>query len=507
MKSSLSGRVKAYALIGGPLLSLLLLLFCDLQPGHPLVTRTAAVALLMATWWITEAAPLSVTALLPVVLFPMLGIMNGKKVSAIYFNHIIFLFIGGFLVAIAMQRWNLHKRIALRILRSSGTRPTTILFGFMLATAFLSMWISNTATTMMMVPIALAVISHLEEMGGGKRMEKYSAGLFLALAYSASIGGMATLVGTPPNLSFVRIFSISFPKAPEISFAQWSLFALPVSSSMFLLTWGYLSWIYCRGTELGKDEKGVFQEEYRRLGPMSFEEKIVLLDFVVLAFLWIFRSDLRMGRWVIPGWSHIFTHPDFFNDGTGAVAAALMLFLLPSKKRGQERILTSEAVSQLPWGIVVLLGGGFALAAGFKESGLSMWFGHRLEAAGDLHPILLIGFICLTLTFLTELTSNTATAEMLLPIMASLASAVRVNPLLLMVPATLSCSCAFMLPVATPPNAIVFGTKRVQVADMAKTGLLLNLLGVVLITAATYSLGRWVFGIDLAFFPGWASAQ
>ena len=506
--SSRSGDlITTIALFLGPLLSIIIILFFDMDPERPEVTRTAAVALLMAIWWITEAIPLAITSLLPIVLFPALGIMNGKTVAPIYFNHIIFLFIGGFLVALAMRRWNLHKRIALRILLWFGINPRSILLGFMVATAFLSMWISNTATTMMMVPIVLAIVLNLEDMLGKTKVRKYSIGVFLGVAYSASIGGIATLVGTPPNLSFARILTICFPNAPDISFANWMIFALPISVVLLITVWLFLALFFCPKKGEFNLDVGIFRKQYRALGPISFEERVVLTDFVILALLWLLRADIRIGEFTIPGWSNLFPNPGFLNDGTVAIAMAIILFLIPSRKEKGSRVMDWNAVAKLPWGIVLLFGGGFALASGFKESGLSLWFGQQLEGAGHLHPILLIAVICVIITFLTELTSNTATAEMLLPILAALAIAVRVNPLLLMIPGTLSCSCAFMLPVATPPNAIVFGTERLRISDMARAGFLLNLLGVITITLITYFLGRLVFGIDLAQMPDWAVTQ
>jgi len=494
-------------LLLGPLLALALLLFFDLDPGRPVVTRTAAVALLMAIWWITEAIPLAVTALLPVVLFPALGIMSGKTVAPIYFNHIIFLFLGGFMVALAMQRWELHRRIALRILLLFGTSPRSLLAGFMVATAFLSMWISNTATTMMMVPIVLAVILKLEDALGGEVLRRNSIGLLLGVAYGATLGGIATLVGTPPNLSFARIFEISFPNAPEISFASWMLYALPVSIVFLAIVWLFLSFVFLRGNSASLDRE-TFRRQYAELGPLSFEEGVVLVDFVGLALLWLFRADLRLGALTVPGWSRLFDNPSYLNDGTVAVAMALLLFLIPTRSRPGARIMDWETAAKLPWNIVLLFGGGFALASGFRESGLSQWIGDQLATgAGGLHPILIIASIALVITFLTELTSNTATAEMLLPILAGLAISLRLNPLLLMVPGTLSCSLAFMLPVATPPNAIIFGTSRLRIPDMARAGFLLNLIGVFLVTLATWWIGRVVFGIDLASFPAWAESS
>ncbi len=492
-------------LSGGLVIFIFIAFFLDLEPGQPQVTFTLATAALMAVWWITEVVPLAVTSLLPVVLFPLLGIMNGTDVSATYFNHVIFLFIGGFIMALAMQKWDLHRRIALKILMFTGISPGRILLGFMLSTAFLSMWISNTATSMMMVPILISIIHKLEEISGKKELKRYSIGLLLGVAYSASIGGIATLVGTPPNLSFARIFQIMFPEAPEISFSGWFLFAFPVSMVFFTFIWTYLYLIFRPGR--GKWPRvplGDFREQYKQLGAASREEKTVFILFCTLAFLWLSRSDIVLGSAVIPGWSSFFPYPDYFNDGTVAILISLLLFIIPGGEGGKERLMDWRSARGIPWNIVLLFGGGFALASGFKESGLSVWFGHQLSFAGDFHPFLVILVICFMMTFLTELTSNTATTEMLLPILAGLSVSVGTNPLLFMLPATLSGSMAFMLPVATPPNAIVFGTGRLQVMDMARNGLILNLAGVILITTATWFLASWIFGIDPAIMPPWA---
>lgn len=495
---------KSIGIIAGLVMAIIILFFTELDPQQPQLSRTLAIAVLMAVWWITEAVPLAITSLLPVVLFPLLGIMDGKTVSSAYFNHVIFLFIGGFIIALAMQRWNLHKRIALRILMLTGISPGRILLGFMLATAFLSMWISNTATAMMMLPIVLSIISKLEESLGKKNVSKYAIGLLLGIAYSASIGGIATLVGTPPNLSFARIFQIYFPDAPVISFASWFIFALPVSILLFGLIWLLLYGLYApRKAAWGQTHNISFKEQYKNLGPMKMAEKLVLADFVMVALLWFFREDLSLGFFTIPGWGKLFAAPQFLNDGTVAIAMALLLFMIPSGEKGKV-LMNWKTANKLPWGIVLLFGGGFALAGGFKDSGLSLWFGQQLQAAGQLHPLLLIAAVCLMITFLTELTSNTATTEMFLPILAGLSITTGINPLLLMLPATLSASMAFMLPVATPPNAIVFGTKKLTTKQMSRSGLLLNLLGVLVITLATYYWGQWVFGIEPESFPTWA---
>jgi solute carrier family 13 (sodium-dependent dicarboxylate transporter), member 2/3/5 len=477
-----------------PALILGILLFMDLDPGNPVVTYTFCVALLMAIWWITEVVPLAVTSLLPVALFPLFGIMDGKDVSATYFNDVIFLFMGGFFVALAMERWDLHRRIALNILCATGVSPARILLGFMLASFFLSMWISNTATVMMMLPIVLSIIKQLDDFMQQKVAVKFSIGLLLGVAYSASTGGMATLVGTPPNLSFARIYHIYFPAAPEITFSTWLMFALPVSLVIFGISWIYLFLSFRpKKGEWRTMDRNTFSIQLKSMGKISQEEKSVLVVFLALAFLWLFRVDLNFGAVVIPGWARIFPESAFINDGTSAILMAILLFLLPSKSVRGNRLLDWATASRMPWHILLLFGGGFALATGMKVSGLSLWFGAQLSGLATLHPMLIILLISLLITFLTELTSNTATTEMILPILAGLAISSDIHPLLLMIPATMSASMAFMLPVATPPNAIIFGSGRISVGQMARTGLLLNLTGAVVIMLMMYFWGEVVF--------------
>jgi sodium-dependent dicarboxylate transporter 2/3/5 len=499
-----SGRLQQVSLILAPVISLLIILFADLDPENKKVTYTFAIAFLMAAWWITEAIPLAATALIPVALFPLFGIVDGKTVSAMYFNHVIFLFMGGFLMAFAMERWNLHRRIALKILISFGISPGRILLGFMLATSLLSMWMSNTATAMMMVPIALSIILKLEESLGQQKMGKYSIGLLLGIAYSASIGGIATLVGTPPNLSFVRIVSIIFPEMKEISFADWFIFAVPVTILLFLSAWVLIFLMYRPKKGWENVRVTDFRKEYVAMGKPKQEEKIVLVLFILLAFLWIFRAGISIQSFKIPGWSDLFHTPSFINDGTVAIFIALLLFVIPSKSEKGQRLMNWETANRIPWGIVLLFGGGFALAQGFVDSGLSVWFGQQLAGLANVSPIVLTLSNVTMMSFLTELTSNVATTEMILPILAGLAVTIRINPLLLMIPATLAASLAFMLPVATPPNAIIFGTNRVRVKDMVKTGFLLNLAGITIATLVMYFWGTLVFDIDVTIFPAWA---
>jgi len=496
--------VKYLLFFAAPIIAVILISFVQLDPNNPAVTATLAIAIWIATWWVTEIIPIGITSLLPIVLFPLFGVMNGKAVSSSYFNHIIFLFIGGFMVALAIQRWNLHKRIALVILNFVGNSPGKLLFGFMFTTAFLSMWISNTATAMLMVPIIISIIHKLEVINGKKAVQLFSIGLLLAIAYSASIGGITTLVGTPPNLSFARIFEIYFPNAPEISFSKWMMFALPITIIMFAVTWIYLYLVFVKKAgswkTVGNNE---LKDELRQLGPMSYEEKMVGMVFLLLALLWISRANIDIGSFKIIGWSSLFNNPSYINDGTIAITMAIILFLIPSRSEKNSFLMDWKTAEKLPWEIILLFGGGFALANGFKESGLSAWFGNELMFLGELSPILLILIISFLITFLTEITSNTATVETILPILAGIAISLNVNPLLFMIPATVSGSFAFMLPVATAPNAIIFGTKRVTIFKMAQTGFVLNIIGIIVITLVTYFWGMSVFGIDINTVPAW----
>ena len=500
------GTVKLTGLVLGLALFFGILLLVNLDPKKPAETATLAVALLMATWWVFEVVPLAVTALLPVVLYPLLGIMNGKTVSAVYFNDIIFLFLGGFVVALAMQRWNLHKRIALRVLLFTGSSPAKILLGFMGATAFLSMWISNTATTMMMIPILLSIIEQISVNMDKRSSSRFTVGLLLGVAYSASIGGIATLVGTPPNPMFIKVFAIMFPKGPEISFATWFIFAFPISVLVFIFAWVYLYFLYRPSKEMVQTiDTHLFKEQYHLLGKPSREEKVVFIDFMLMALLWLTRSGFNIGSFHLPGWSLLFSHPHFFNDGTVAILMALPLYFIPVKGKKNRFVMNWKYSKRLPWNIVLLFGGGFALAIGFKDSGLSEWFGQSLKFFSVFHPIVLIISVSLVMMFLTELTSNTATTQIFLPILASLAVSVKINPLFLMITATLSASMAFMLPVATPPNAIVFGSNKISVAQMAKTGFVLNLVSAVIITLFIYYILPIVLGTGMSTFPAWAT--
>jgi sodium-dependent dicarboxylate transporter 2/3/5 len=470
----------------------------------------AAVAVLMATWWITEAIPIPATALLPIILFPLLGIMGAKDVSMRYADQNIFLFMGGFFIAMAMQRWDLHKRIALYIVKFLGTSPRRIVLGFMIATAFLSMWISNTATTMMMFPIGLAVIYHAanmlerEKSGIDTSPGRFNFGLalMLGIAYAASIGGIATLVGTPPNIVFAGIVKSMFPKAPEIGFLDWFKIGLPLVVVFLPITWLYLTRIAAppriKNIPGGKD---IIERDLKELGAVKLGEKLTLAVFLLVALAWIFRRNIDLGIFVLPGWSNMLGISQYVHDSTVAVFGAILLFLLPVDFKKRVFVLNWEWALRIPWGIILLFGGGFALAAGFQTSGLAQWIGERLSFLCGVPTIIMILCICLLLTFLTEVTSNTATTTMMMPVLGALAAATCIHPFLLMIPAAMSASCAFMLPVATPPNAIIFGSGYLRIPDMVRVGFFLNIIGAIIITLLVYFLAIPILNIDALPLP------
>ena len=489
----------------GPLLFLLVLLL-DLEPGRPEITRMAAVAVLMATWWITDAIPLFATALLPLLLYPLLGIERTGETAPIYFNSTIVLFLGGFMIALTMEKWDVHRRIALWVIRSVGGGPARIVLGFMLAAAFLSMWISNTATAIMMLPVGLAVILRMEEQFGRERTHAFSVAIMLGIAYACSAGGIATLVGTPPNLSLQRIFAITFPEAPPLSFGVWFVMALPIAAIMLACAWLLITHVFYRVPEDVSVDREVLEAERRKLGPVTFEQRTILAVFGTTAVLWVFRAPIVIGGLTIPGWAGLLPYGHLIDDGTIAITMASILFLVPTRSPGARSatVMGPDVARRLPWNIVLLFGGGFALAHGFQTTGLARFVGDAFGGLGTVPPLVLILVICLAMTFLTELTSNTATTEMVLPIFAAIAVSIGVHPLLLMVPATLSASCAFMMPVATPPNAVVFGSDRVRIAEMARAGIVLNLIGAVVITLIFSAAGPLLFNIEAGVLPDWA---
>lgn len=479
-----------------------ILLFAgNLDPAKPQLNTMAGIATLMAILWITETIPLAVTSLIPLVFFPILGLLSAEDVASSYMNSIIFLFLGGFLIAIAMEKWELHKRIALKIITIFGGTPNSIIIGFMVSGALLSMWISNTATALMLLPIGLSVINKLETEFGKEKSQQFTVILLLSIAYSCTLGGVATLIGTPPNLVMVKMLNVLFPTAPEITFGNWMILTLPISVIMLIIVAVFLTKVLYKIDREIKLDKNFIKEEYKQLGKFSYEEKAVSVVFLITALLWIFRSDIYFGFMTIPGWSNLLPTKEFIDDGTVAITMAFILFLIPSKSN-KTALLDFQAFNKIPWGIILLFGGGFALAKGFSTTGLSVYIGEQLKGLQNISPLLIIIFSAFTVSLLTELTSNTAVTQMILPVAASVSVAIGLNPILLMITVTLSASMAFMLPVATPPNTIIFSGGRIKTIEMAKTGLLLNIFGAIIVSLFVYYLGSSVFGLDT--FPAWA---
>jgi solute carrier family 13 (sodium-dependent dicarboxylate transporter), member 2/3/5 len=458
---------------------------------------TTAIAVLMAVWWVTEALPLAVTALLPIVLFPLTGALDLEATTAPYANDLIFLFLGGFVLALAMQRWGLHRRIALMTVRAVGTRSKQMVGGFMLATAFLSMWVSNTATAVMMLPIGVSVLGLVAkrvddvatdgdgEIRTGEGASNIATALMLGIAYAASIGSLGTIIGTPPNAFLIGY--LSQDQGIEIGFGQWMLFAVPLSVVFLAIAWWLLtSRFYPPEVDVIPGGTELIQSELDELGPISPGERRVAAVFALTALAWVLNSllaDLLEGTFL-----------ERLDDAMIAVAAAIVLFAIPVDREHGVFAMDWATARRLPWGILLLFGGGLSLAAGISENGVDAYIGEQLGALADLPLWLLIAVVVASVIVLTELTSNTATAAALVPIIGGTAVALGLDPMQLAVPAAIAATCAFALPVATPPNAIVFGTGHVTVTQMARAGAVLNVIGVLLITLLTVLLVGPVLG-------------
>lgn len=447
-----------------------------------------ASTLWIATWWISEAIPIPITSLLPLIVFPLSGALSLNMTAAAYGHPIVFLFLGGFTVALAMEKWNLHKRIALTMILMVGTNKTKIVLGFMLSTAFLSMWISNTATAMMMLPIGMAVVHQFAQLNtdGDDQQRKLGKAIMLGIAYAASIGGMATLVGTPANAILVGVAEKSL--GTTLSFYEWMKFAFPLTCLLLISTWAYLVKVVFPLKDKSSNQAvhSAIEAQLKALGKITAEEKWVSAVFIFTAFCWISRTFLL--NKILP----------VLDDSMIAIFSAVLLFIIPaSSKNNKEALLTWDIARKLPWGILLLFGGGLAIAAGFETTGLASWIGEQMTLLNNVSAFVIILGIVTAINFLTEITSNTATATMMLPIMASLAIAVGIHPYALMVAACLASSCAFMLPVATPPNAIVFSSGFLKMNDMVKAGFGLNLIAIAIIALYIYWLLGPIWGIEI----------
>jgi len=451
--------------------------------------KTAAITLLMGIWWITEAIPISATALIPIALFPILDIVSISEATSPYANPLIFLFMGGFIIALAMERWNLHNRIALSIISVVGMKPTSIIIGFIIASAFLSLWVSNTATAIMMLPIALSILN-LNAGEGNEAPTNFEVVLLLCIAYACNIGGIGTLIGTPPNALLAGFMLENY--GYEISFFKWMQIGLPVVMVSLPLMYLVLTkLVYPINIDVLPGGVERIAEMIKRLGRISEQEKRVAIIFSLTALSWMFRPLVTE---IIPGLS----------DAGIAIGASVLLFIFPAGGDEKRGLLAWEDTKKLPWGVLILFGGGLSMASAINETGLATWIGTGIGSFSTW-PVWVIVILVVTLiVFLTEMTSNTASTAAFLPILASVAIGLGENPLLLAIPTAIGASCAFMLPVATPPNAIVYGSNKITIPQMSKAGLWLNFLLIGLISIAALTIISWIFGIEIGVLPDWA---
>ncbi|MFN6944775.1 MAG: SLC13 family permease [Cytophagaceae bacterium] len=441
--------------------------------------KIVSCALLMIVLWLTEAIPIPAAALLPIVLFPVLGIDDIGNVAANYGNSIVFLFMGGFILALSLEKWGLHRRLALGIIGLTGGGPTGILVGFTIATAFLSMWISNTATAVIMLPMAISVMA-LVGTSSEAQSKNFFISLTLLIAYAANIGGMATLIGTPPNIVLKGLAETVLQK--EIGFAEWLLVAFPISAVMLAVTFSIVVFVLYP-SKLGKMEglKGVIQNSYKELGPVGFEEKMVALVFLLTATGWMFRIPFNN-----------LLQNDYLNDTNIALSGALLLFMIPAKGKESRFLMEWKDMVKLPWGILILFGGGLALAAAMEKTGIILAIGVWVGSLDITGGLVLIFIVTALMLFMTELMSNVALCTVFLPLVIGIANAFEMPAMHMLVPVTLASSCAFMLPMGTPPNAIVFASGNLRILDMVRAGLPLNLLSIVIIVLLSNWLVKFI---------------
>ena len=477
-------------LILGPILFLVIMIFVDAEGLSFEAKCILASTAWMAIWWVTECVPISVTALLPIVLFPLTGGMDLATTTAAYGHKLVFLFVGGFLIALAIEKWHLHKRLALNIIMVTGSNKSRVILGFMLATAFLSMWISNTATSIMILPVGLAIISQLKDdpKTVENENEVFGKSLMIAIAYSASIGGMATLIGTPPNMVLAGVVEESY--GIKLNMFDWMKFGVPLSSFLLFVCWLYLTKIAFKFKNeefsAGKEE---ILRQINKLGKFSNEEIKVLIVFTLTALGWIFRGSIET---IFP----------MIDDTIIAIFFAVTLFIIPTKnQKTNTTLLVWNDTVKLPWGILILFGGGMAIASAFGKSGLALWIADLLQNLNDVSLFLIILIIVTSINLLTEVTSNMATTAMLLPVLVTIALAIDVHPYFLLVAATLAASCAFMLPISTPPNAVVFGSGFLKIEDMFKKGVWMNLISIITITLVVYYTLPYVFEMTAELLP------
>ncbi|NHF61117.1 SLC13/DASS family transporter [Flavobacteriaceae bacterium TP-CH-4] len=488
---------KKYGIWIGLLLFLVVLL-APLPNGLPEEgQKTAAVAILMIIWWVSEAIPIYITAFLPVALFPFLGIMTSTETTKNYGHDYVLMLLGAFILAKGIENQRLHKRIALSTIKLLGTSKRHIILGFMLVTAFLSMWITNMAVVLIMLPIATALIQK-EPL---EQRKKFGLALLLGIAYAASIGGTGTLIGTPPNLVFAGLVTTLYPNAPVIDFLEWMKIGLPVVILFVPIVWFYLI-NHFKIHHRMEGGSNIATDTLKTLGSITKGEKRVFYIFLITALGWIFKKDLVLGFVTIPGWGSLLGVEAYIHDSTVALFGAIALFITSDGKGN--RLMTWDATKEVPWGVAMFLGGGLALGAAFNNSGLAKWIGNSFTSLASLPDFIIILLIVGLIIFITEVNSNTATATIFLPILAAMAVAGSIHPLLVMIPATFACSFAFMLPSGTGTNTVIFASDQITIAEMAKTGFWLNLLFIFLLPLLLYFVILPLLGID-AEIPAWAN--
>ena len=490
---------KKYIAIIGGIAFLVAALLLPVPPGMtPEARNAAAVALLMAIWWITEAIPIYATAFLPMVLFPLLRILPATETAINYGHDLVLMLISGFFIAKAIETQNLHKRIALVLIKALGTSRPRILLSIMIATAFLSMWIANVTAALMMLPIGLAIITKEETLGNAS--PKFGAAIMLGIAYASSIGGVATLIGTPTNLIFSGMMTKIFPLAPKVSFFTWLKVGIPILIIFLPLIWYYLVYFFkIKGSIPGNRE--LIEDELKGIGKMSAGEKRVMYIFIFTVIGWVFREGFAFDRIVIPGWGTLLGIGEYVSDSTVGMLSALLLFMLPAGNG--KRLLDWKTAGSIPWGVGVIVGGGYAMAASFKSTGLADWLGNQLAFVSSYPTLIVLVIVVGAVLLFTEMNSNTATANIFLPVLASMAVAGSINPMLLMIPATFACSFVFIMPAGTGPNTVIFASNKLTVPDMAKSGIWLKLISMILLPLLLYILMIYILGIDLAL-PVWA---
>lgn len=483
------------------IIAFIIILFLPAPDGlSPEGKSAAAVVVLMSIWWMTEAIPVYVTAFLPLVLYPPLQVLNPADTAANYGHNYALMFLAVFFLAKAIEVQGLHKRIALSIINLFGTSRQKIVLSMMIATAFVSMWIANVTTALMMLPIATAIVAKDDQNNPVNPNTNFASALMLGIAYASSIGGLATLIGSPTNMIFVGIFDRLFPAAPPVTFFTWLKVGIPIVI-VFIPAFWYFMIRYFNVEGNLSNNLTVIKEELDALGKMKPGERRVLYLAIAIVIGWVFKDDLAFDAFIIPGWTGFFGLSDFIHDSTIAMAGAIILFSLPDGNG--KRLITWKDASQVPWGVVMIVGGGYAVAAGFVSTGLADWLGAQLSFINGFPFFMILVIVVAFVLAFTEFNSNTASANILLPVLASTALAAHVNPLIIMIPATIACSCAFMMPAATGPNTVVLASERVSVTQMIKCGFWLNIITLVLLTMILYFIIIPWLGLEMST-PVWA---